>query len=466
MKYKDITGNENVDESIKFLTQYGSDSKVNDYKNQYDITDEREIMDKTTRPDKVVVVDEKAGKNRIEKVNRLALPLQKRIVNSSVCFTFGNPVDLVCEVKEDSVESQILGAVNQILTDNKIDTVNRQIARNIARCTETAECWFPVSLAEDHDHYGFTTKLKIRVQEFSPWDGNKLYPFYDETGDMVAFSRAYRRKENGKDVDYFEVYTDEEKIGWKKVDQGWVQFVKEANILKKIPIVYGRQDKVEWHDVQSLIDRLEKTKSNFADTNDYFGSPILGVTGKITGLAAKGTQGKVIEMEKDAKAEYIEWENGPEAVKFEVEDLRRDIYGMTQTPDLSFDSVKGLDISGIAMKFLFMDAHLKVQDKREIFDAYLQRRLNIIKAFVGVLNLKWTKEAAKLVIKPKIVPYIITNEKDIIDLLSEATGGKPLVSQKTAVTLSGLVEDVDSEFAQIQEEETRSRSFDIREPTA
>ena len=76
---------------------------------------------------------------------------------------------------------------------------------------------------------------------------------------------------------------------------------------------------------------------------------------------------------------YVSWQNAPESVKLEIETPLKMIYTITQTPDISFDAVKGLGaISGIALKLLFMDAHLKVQDKREIFDDYLQRRVNII----------------------------------------------------------------------------------------
>ncbi len=76
------------------------------------------------------------------------------------------------------------------------------------------------------------------------------------------------------------------------------------------------------------------------------------------------------------------WAQAPESVKLEIETLLRMIYTITQTPDIAFDSVKGIGaVSGVALKLLFMDAHLKVQDKCEVFDDYLQRRLSVIQAF-------------------------------------------------------------------------------------
>ena len=81
--------------------------------------------------------------------------------------------------------------------------------------------------------------------------------------------------------------------------------------------------------------------------------------------------------------QYVSWQQAPEAVKLEIETLLKLIYTITQTPDISFDAVKGLGaISGVALKLLFMDAHLKVQDKCEIFDDYLQRRVNVLLEYV------------------------------------------------------------------------------------
>lgn len=69
-------------------------------------------------------------------------------------------------------------------------------------------------------------------------------------------------------------------------------------------------------------------------------------------------------------------------------------------------------ISGIALKLLFMDAHLKVQDKREIFDDYLQRRVNVIKAYIGKFNTALEKDCEELEIEPEITPYMPVNEID------------------------------------------------------
>lgn len=162
---------------------------------------------------------------------------------------------------------------------------------------------------------------------------------------------------------------------------------------------------------------------------------------------------------------YVSWQNAPESVKLEIETLLKMIYTITQTPDISFDSVKGLGaISGVALKLLFMDAHLKVQDKKEIFDDYLQRRVNIIKAFIGKLNPELEEDAELLEVEPEIIPYMLTNEIDEINTWLAANGNKPLVSQKASVKGANLTQDPEKDFEQIQEEANAENSFSIGEP--
>jgi hypothetical protein len=46
--------------------------------------------------------------------------------------------------------------------------------------------------------YGFSSKYKLRCTVFSPLLGDTLYPVFDDSGDMVAFSREFSKKKTGK----------------------------------------------------------------------------------------------------------------------------------------------------------------------------------------------------------------------------------------------------------------------------
>ena len=146
----------------------------------------------------------------------------------------------------------------------------------------------------ESNRYGFPSRFKLRCAVFSPATGDTLYPYFDETGDMVAFSRSFARKDDaGNTVDFFETYTADAHYMWQSGDNGWTpsEGYPRAVAIGKIPVVYARQDETETAIVNSLIARLETLLSNFADTNDYHASPKLFITGHIQGFSKKGEAG-------------------------------------------------------------------------------------------------------------------------------------------------------------------------------
>ena len=117
-----------------------------------------------------------------------------------------------------------------------------------------------------------------------------------------------------------------------------------------------------------------------------------------------------------------------------------------------------------------MNAHLKVQDKGEIFDEYLQRRLSVIQAFLSQMNTKekaFVDACGSLIIEPEIVPFMIEDESANVNLLLSATGQKAICSRKTAVQQLGWVNDTEEEIAQIESEEGGQMYNDLlgQEPT-
>jgi mRNA-degrading endonuclease HigB of HigAB toxin-antitoxin module len=195
---------------------------ISKFRKQYDV-EKHDTLDTGKRPDKQIVNNE--GGKDYAKVNRLAFPMQKLIVKRALSFLFGSPVKLICDIddQKQANEKKVFDAVDQILFDNKSNSFNRKIARECFRSTEVAECWFPVKKDEKHEDYGgISTEFRLRVMAFNPWDENELYPLFDETGDMIAFSRAFvRTNEDGKKTEYFETYTDEKTILFSKFNGTW-----------------------------------------------------------------------------------------------------------------------------------------------------------------------------------------------------------------------------------------------------
>ena len=415
---------------------------------------------------KVISTDGEATNTRTEKVARIAVALQKLIIKRAVSFCFGNPVEWNC-TPENEKQKLVKKAFDKILSDAKINSVNRKVARAIFSYKEAAELWYPVQ-TKPHTKYGFPCSYKLRCAILAPMNGDTLYPYYDETGDMIAFSRSYsRRDSSGTVFSYFETYTDEEHWLWQNTTGGMqlAEGYPKPISIGKIPVIFGHQDEFETEDVDRLIDRLEVLLSNFADTNDYHASPKIFVKGELKGFSKKGETGAIIEGEDGSDAKYLAWQNAPESVKLEIETLLKLIYTLTQTPDISFDAVKGIGaISGVALKLLFMDAHLKVQDKKEIFDDYLPRRANVIKAYIGQFNNTLEEEADNLDISPELTPYMLVDELNELNYWLTANGNKPVISQEESVERAGVSLNPESTMEKLNEQSARDNSFEMGEP--
>lgn len=450
-------------EAVKKVTSYKRQVDISKLKGEYD-PEGHAVMDLTKRPNKKVA--SKPGQTKEVPVARLPLSFQKIIVNRAQAFLFTNPVAVKLETEDLTNKDAVtlLEMVKYILKKNKANSLNSEIARTLFSQTAVAEYWYPVEdetfwkkfLKRTKTDVQAGSKFRLRCMLFSPFAGDTLYPVFDQYNDMIAFGRGYTIAQDGVKTEYLDLFTPERIRRFKNdKEKGWIVESDQPNILKKIPVVYYSQDETEWSDVQHLIERLETLLSNFSDTNDYFAAPMVKVKGKVTGFAEKNDTGKVITISDGGDASYLTWEQAPDAIKLEIDTLQNFIFSLTQTPDISFKTVQGIsNISGIALKLLFLDAYLKAVNKLEVFDEAMARRLSILKGYCTLFNKAIEKGVSDVDLEAEITPYIPESLKEVVDMLSSATGGRQIISQATAVGMTGLVENVDAELDKIKQEQT------------
>jgi SPP1 family phage portal protein len=447
-----IDGLNNFDELKKTIEKTKPEAAVKpeDAAKQWD-PKTHAITDKATRPDKLVETD---GGTSVVTVSRIPVPLQKKIVSRAAQFLCGNPIELRAKAIDQN-QTDLLTVLHKIWDDNKLDYESKRLVKLMMRGCEVAELWYVEDLKEDPSYWAGTpneaAKFRLRMKVLAPSLGDNLYPVFNSFGDMIAFGRGYTVAVAGKKEEHFDLYTAESIYQGVKGDGGWAAN-DVPNQIKKIPVVYYSQEAPEWNDVQEMIERLELLISRHADTNDYFGDPMVVVEGEIEGFAKKGESGKLLQMKNGGKAQYLSWDSAPESVKMEYTNLRSLIFEMTDTPDITFDSVKGLGtFSGIALKMIFMGAHMKAAEKEEDFGKGIQRRINFLKAAVAVMNTAF-EPAQILSVKPRFEYYLPKNLQELIEMLSTATGGKPIMSTETAVRNNPLVEDAESELVAMEKD--------------
>ena len=203
------------------------------------------------------------------------------------------------------------------------------------------------------------------------------------------------------------------------------------------------------------IERLENLISNFGDTNDYNGSPILAATGEIKGFSAKGESGKVVELKEGAELKYVSWDQAPESTKLEIEKLEDFIYTCTQTPNISFEQMKGLGaVSGVAFERIMIDAHLKAKDMQNgIYGEGIQRRCNFLINAISILYTE-CKGAGNLDVTPQFELFKIDDRVERVETLLKANGGKALMSHKESIAANGTTDDVEKTYQEIKAEIT------------
>lgn len=415
-----------------------------------------DVMSAALRPDKQKEIEDDNGNVTVSTVyvTRLPIPMQKVIVDRAAAFLCGNPIQLVSQPTTD-VEANLLSLVKKVWDDNKLDYESMDLASMMMGECQCAELWY-IQKATPEYWAGTANEGKnyrLRCKILAPSLGDRLFPVFDSTGDMIAFGRGYSVKVNGQDEAHFDIYTND----WYylgKYNNGW-EFTTEPNMVKKIPVIYYSQPLPEWYDVENAIKRLEKTKSNLGDTNDYFASPMITASGEIIGFADKEDQGKVLKLENGAQVGYLTWDNAPESIKLELNELKSDIYDLTDTPNISFKEMKDIgNFSGIALKMLFMAAHMKAAKKETKFGKGIQRRVNYIKAALLFINTSLSKAQA-LNIKPNFEYYLPKDLNEIITTITSAVQpGTAIMSQETAVGMNPLVEDPKKELELMQKEGT------------
>ena len=429
---------------------------ISTYQRQYDVKKHEILTNKHRYPDPEIMIPltdevgnpllDSKGDKRFEKrtrsLNRIGLPYQKRIVEIATMFQTAIPYKYTAE------DSTLFTAFQEVIKANKMNFSDSKICTEVKRYTQVAELWYPEE--EENEQYGVPSKFLLRHKVLSP-EKYKLYPRFDDNNNLISFAVERTTKE-GEIV--FQAFTAEF-IYTFTTKNGQTTTEVKPNIIGKIPVVLYQQDKPDWDSVQHLIEIAEEQRTYFSESNKKFGEPILMIAGKVEGkMAVNNTGGKVYEVKDGGNVQFVVPPNANENFDREMSMNRRDIHEFTHTPDLSdeFYAGKGNMLSGVGRKLAWLPAHLKVKDNEAIFIPALQRRINIILAFLSKMYIPFEKELKTIDITPIITPFDIDDDTEMIRTLMEANGGKPLLSQREAMQRFGIT-DPEAQLKQIKDEE-------------
>lgn len=141
-------------------------------------------------------------------------------------------------------------------------------------------------------------------------------------------------------------------------------------------------------------------------------------------------------------------------MKLEFETTKELIFDLSNTADFAKMVNAGIgNLSGIALRLMFFNSILKAKWDEGDYQVVISRMISILKS--GITNILESKHKAQLEeagFEIRFTSVLPENLKEIIEILSEATGGKPILSQKTAISHNPLVSDKEEELVHLEEE--------------
>lgn len=233
----------------------------------------------------------------------------------------------------------------------------------------------------------------------------------------------------------------------------------EAHYFDEVPIIEYQNNKLGLGDFElqiPLIDAYNALMSDRITDKEQFIDSILALYGSLLGdedatdadgrtAAQRLKEDKLLELPKDAKAEYLTRtfdESGVEILKKAVE---QDIHKFSHIPCMTDESFGG-NVSGVAMEFKLLGMENITKIKTRYYKKGLRKRLRLF---------------ASWIMKSKAIPVDLTGitpvftralPKNLLEISQIVANLWGKVSKKTLFSQIPFIEDVDEELAAVEKE--------------
>ena len=425
------------------------------------------INDPLYYPDKQKTTPE--GKIIIERVIRCSFPLQKVITTKQVIHLCGNDIRFeLTELKETEKQKETFFKLKK----------GWQLKHTDAK-------WFNCALSAkvtgEAAIVGFIKNKVFGWRTFSYISGDKLYPQYDEYGDLMLFAREYKSydEEGSETTSYVEVWDSQNYTLYKKPLkgvgsalaqiketfklQGYSKVAESPHGFDRIPVAYYRNDDGAcWSDSQDSIDKYELAVSHLCQNNMAYAFPILFLKGD--DITIQGGEDiyrpvKAITGDKDSNADFLANPDGSASFELQLKILLQNIFmgSFTVLPP----ELKSGDLPGVAVKLLYSPAIEKAMADASQFDTFIADMVSIFAHGYG-LEIGAMSEMKSLKVNSWIEPYVHQNIAELMQNLQVGVFGG-FLSKETA-SETGYYSKADEWYRIIKEQNAKDASETPREP--
>ena len=389
---------------------------------------------------------------------KMALPIQKMLVQKHVLHLCGNPTSFTLLNSNPSEKER-----------KNFSTIKQYWTLRNQEGMKTKSVITQRSMGDVGLLYYMDYKNEIKSRILSYKDGYVICSHNDKNGDRILESVYYQ----SNDVQYIDSYDDKYMYRWRlsdneeegKDNNGWVREMKVAHGFEEIPLVTKRGD-VSWNNVQSIIEVYEVMYNIFMVIQKRHGWGILYVKGKFS-QDGKHVAGAVIlndrSMDGTGSAEF-KAPPTPQGYLETLDRLRESIQeGAGATFLLPKDIKMSGDISGIAVALTqsldIENALMNVIDWQNFADKMMRLfKYGLAKELVSKkINLNAITEFDQININAKFSVWKPRNETEYNNMVSSLFGSK-LISRETGIELNTLskpdeLQRCNTEDDKIREEE-------------
>jgi hypothetical protein len=397
---------------------------------------------------------DKARKGREDYiVQKLPRAWQRNINFIAQFFLLNNPIKWTCE-NTDEASIAAFNAFTEFLKEIRFDVYMRHAKLTAGAETECAKLYHIY-----RDEESGEARVKIVMLSYS--DNYTLRPLFDQYKNLLAFCYGYRLKEGDEVVEHFDIQTPKKIYRCRKEKIGWS--VNELpNVTGKINVIYYRQDK-EWEGAQRRIERDEMLDSRNADTNEYYGDPIVKASADVVqSLMDPESVGKMVQLQgKESMFEYVQLPGDSPTKEAEKQVLTDSILMDTLTPSFHWKDMSGLGtLSGEALRRALVTGYIKRNLNIDTYKELVDREKNLILAIMmKVTHIELRDSLRKLKIGFEFAEPFDEDTQNRWTAIGRAyTDG--IVSLDTAVRLLGLA-NPEEEIARIESEKAKEREESV-----
>lgn len=353
------------------------------------------------------------------------------------------------------------------LLGKPVNFISKSDDRNIVDCIDrNSSHWdkeHNISLRKQSEIYGESYELN-----YINTDGEfcatiltplECYVLEDGTAERNVLLAIHKFKRRFDDTEYLDVYTDEEILHYKLVEDSEIELVgKHNHIFGRVPVIVcpaNSERKSGFEDLISLFDSYNALNSDLVnEIADHRNAYLIIENAKIEEEdLLKMKQMGIIQVPKGGAVKWLTKDINDSFVKNELENIERKIYDMMD--EVNFNENWASNTSSLALRNKLLNLENRVSMRQAFMEKVIKERLKNLFIYIR------KKEGKVFDYRDVAVKFTRNLPTDLVGLADVIVKLKDVCSQETLLTLLPFIENPTVELQKYKTEKASASEEDI-----